>query len=51
MKGSTLCVLVAAVRLAGLASPSIAATEIQFWHAMTAVAGDLLTLWIHSAKG
>jgi sn-glycerol 3-phosphate transport system substrate-binding protein len=40
MKRSTLSVLVATVLLAGLPSPSVAATEIQFWHAMTAVAGE-----------
>ena len=27
-------------RRAGVSSPSVAATEIQFWHAMTAVAGE-----------
>jgi len=40
MKRSTLSVLVAAVLLAGLPSTSRAATEIQFWHAMTAVLGE-----------
>jgi len=40
MKRSTLSVLVATVLLAGLPSTSVAATEIQFWHAMTAVAGE-----------
>ena len=40
MKRSTLSVLVAAVLLAGLPSTSGAATEIQFWHAMTAVLGE-----------
>jgi sn-glycerol 3-phosphate transport system substrate-binding protein len=40
MKHSTLGVLAAAVLLAGLPSMSVAATEIQLWHAMTAVAGE-----------
>jgi len=40
MKRSTLRVLVATVFLASLPSPSVAATEIQFWHAMTAVMGE-----------
>jgi sn-glycerol 3-phosphate transport system substrate-binding protein len=40
MKHSILSVLAAAVLLASLPSPSVAATEIQFWHAMTAVAGE-----------
>ena len=39
MKRSTLNVLVAMVLLAGLPSLSVAATEIQFWHALTAVPG------------
>ena len=37
---STLSVLVATVLLAGLPSVSVAATEIQFWHAMTAMSGE-----------
>ena len=40
MKHSTLRVLIVTVLLAGLASPSVASTEIQFWHAMTAVPGE-----------
>jgi hypothetical protein len=40
MKRSTLNVLVAMVLLADLPSLSVAATEIQFWHAMTAVPGE-----------
>src|SRR5712692_4228622 len=37
---STLSVLVAMVLLAAVPAPSIAATEIQFWHAMTSVLGE-----------
>src|SRR5262249_59594660 len=40
MKRSTLCVLVSAVLLAALPARAMAATEIQFWHAMTAVLGE-----------
>ena len=40
MKRSTLSVLLAIVLLAALPATSIAATEIQFWHAMTAVLGE-----------
>src|SRR3989449_6099826 len=41
MTRSALSVLVAAaVLLIGIPSTSVAATEIQFWHAMTAVLGD-----------
>ena len=40
MKHSTLSVLLAIVLLATLPSPSVAATEIQFWHAMTGVVGE-----------
>ena len=40
MKRSTLSVLVAVVLLAAMPTVSIAATEIQFWHAMTAVLGE-----------
>jgi sn-glycerol 3-phosphate transport system substrate-binding protein len=40
MTRSALSVLVAAVLLTGVPSTSRAATEIQFWHAMTAVLGE-----------
>jgi len=40
MKRSTLTMLVAAALLAVLPATSIAATEIQFWHAMTSVLGE-----------
>jgi ABC-type glycerol-3-phosphate transport system substrate-binding protein len=40
MKRSTLSVLVATLLLANLPSPSVAATEIQFWHAMTGSVGE-----------
>jgi sn-glycerol 3-phosphate transport system substrate-binding protein len=40
MKRSTRNVLVAMVLLTGLPSLSVAATEIQFWHAMTAMSGE-----------
>jgi sn-glycerol 3-phosphate transport system substrate-binding protein len=40
MKRSTVSVLVATVFLVSLPSPSVAVTEIQFWHAMTAVVGE-----------
>jgi sn-glycerol 3-phosphate transport system substrate-binding protein len=40
MKRSTLIVLVAVMLLAALPTASIAATEIQFWHAMTSVLGE-----------
>jgi sn-glycerol 3-phosphate transport system substrate-binding protein len=40
MKRSTLSVLVAVMLLAALPTASIAATEIQFWHAMTSVLGE-----------
>src|SRR5262249_39725494 len=40
MRHPTLSVLVATMILAGLPSPSVATTEIQFWHAMTAVMGE-----------
>jgi len=41
MKRSTAIVLVAtAVLLVGLPSTTVAKTEIQFWHAMTAVLGE-----------
>src|SRR5215467_11028748 len=40
MKRSTLSVLVSAVLLATLPVTAMAATEIQFWHAMTAVLGE-----------
>jgi sn-glycerol 3-phosphate transport system substrate-binding protein len=44
MTRSALSVLVAvAVLLGGLPSSSLAATEIQFWHAMTAVLGERVT--------
>src|SRR5499425_2238518 len=40
MKRSTLSVLVSAVLVATLPVTAMAATEIQFWHAMTAVLGE-----------
>ena len=40
MKRSTLSVLVSAVLLVAMPASAIAATEIQFWHAMTAVLGE-----------
>src|SRR4030095_6676542 len=40
MKRSALSVLVAVVLLAAMPTVSIAATEIQFWHAMTSVLGE-----------
>ena len=40
MKRSTVSVLVAVVLLAALPATSRAATEIQFWHAMTSVLGE-----------
>jgi len=40
MKRSTLSVLVSAVLLVALPVTAMAATEIQFWHAMTAVLGE-----------
>jgi len=40
MKRSTMTMLVAAALLAVLPATSIAATEIQFWHAMTSVLGE-----------
>jgi len=40
MKRSTLSVLVAVMLLVALPVSAIAATEIQFWHAMTAVLGE-----------
>jgi sn-glycerol 3-phosphate transport system substrate-binding protein len=40
MKRSTLSMLAAALLLVALPATSIAATEIQFWHAMTAVLGE-----------
>src|SRR5207244_3364503 len=40
MKRSTVSVLVAVVLLAALPATSLAATEIQFWHAMTSVLGE-----------
>src|SRR5262247_4503516 len=40
MKRSTLSVLVSAALLAASPATGLAATEIQFWHAMTAVLGE-----------
>jgi sn-glycerol 3-phosphate transport system substrate-binding protein len=40
MKHSAFSVLVAVMLLAGRSSPSVAATEIQFWHAMTGMVGE-----------
>jgi sn-glycerol 3-phosphate transport system substrate-binding protein len=40
MKRSTLSVLVSAILLVALPLTAMAATEIQFWHAMTAVLGE-----------
>ena len=40
MRPSILRVLVATVLLVALPASAIAATEIQFWHAMTAVLGE-----------
>jgi len=40
MKPSIFCVLVATVLLVALPASALAATEIQFWHAMTAVLGE-----------
>jgi sn-glycerol 3-phosphate transport system substrate-binding protein len=40
MKCATLGILAATVLLAGLPSLSVAATEIQFWHAMTGAVGE-----------
>ncbi len=50
MKQLTLSVL-AVVLLAGLPSPSVAATEIQFWHAMTAVAGERVNDMVANFNG
>jgi ABC-type glycerol-3-phosphate transport system substrate-binding protein len=40
MKHSILSILVAAMLLGSRPSPSVAATELQFWHAMTGMVGE-----------